>query len=200
MAAKRMGVKTTAHAPSETSCRRPGVPPEMTEEDFQEVVEVFRILARWRDEERRKTAAAPTAVEGWVVTIGRTRPPCSECRALGPVDHGDALRPRLLPPPPALDPHRRSRVADGDGLLRRRPRGLHRRDRPRGPGPRAPGSEARAIELGLYDPTKPLSPLLEPFINAMADLIVEDLLKHPPPPEPSGPRERRARKRAVTTL
>jgi hypothetical protein len=31
----------------------------MSEEDFQEVVEVFRILARWRDEELRKAAPAP---------------------------------------------------------------------------------------------------------------------------------------------
>jgi len=36
----------------------------LTEEDFQEIVEVFRILFRIRNEERRKAYAGPTTVEG----------------------------------------------------------------------------------------------------------------------------------------
>ena len=33
----------------------PGMPEEMTDEDFNEVVEVFRTLQRWRDESERRS-------------------------------------------------------------------------------------------------------------------------------------------------
>ena len=38
-------------------------------------------------------------------------------------------------------------------------------------------AKRRATELGFFDPKKPLSPLLEPFITALADMIVEDLIQ-----------------------
>lgn len=48
-------VSSTSANTGPTAWNRPsGVPEEMTEQDFQAVVEVFRVLKTWRDEERAK--------------------------------------------------------------------------------------------------------------------------------------------------
>lgn len=123
--------------------------------------------------------------------IGRTRPPCAACHALGPFDHEGTsyelycclLRLHSIP---IVDPEWPTVMAcfgrgpedfiDGIGLAAR--------------DPVLGQAKRRATELGLYDPAKPLSPLLEPFITAIADMIVEDLIRHPPPPEPPRTRKR----------
>lgn len=120
--------------------------------------------------------------------IGRQPPPCPECRALGSFDHGGSrydlyfclLRLHSLPIVDPDWPTVMARFGEGpedftDGIA------LAERDSVLGEAKR------RAIDGGFYDPKKPLSPLLKPFVEALADAIVADLRKPAIGAEPGSP-------------